>query len=147
MPAPLFLQTQKRRVSGKSLLPNGNLCKLHRGDPAEKVMHSSVSKAVRTACGSPFAWCLNMSIFVEWITCAVAHSLSQGSVALSCPSFWLPTWLVHPWHLSFVLWDREKSLVFLNIQPDRVMWAFSYHMCPEESHMEHSQRILFLNLV
>lgn len=93
-----------------------------------------------------FAWCLNMSIFVEWITHAVAHSLSQGSVALSCP-FWLPTRLVHPWHLSFVLWDTEKSLVFLNIPPDCVMWAFSYHMCPEESHMEHSQSIILKSRV
>lgn len=86
MPAPLILQTQKRRVSGKSLLPNGNLCKLHRGDPAEKVMHSSVSKAVWAACGSPFCLMFEHEYFC-WMNNTCSGSFFKPGLCCSLMSF------------------------------------------------------------
>lgn len=129
MPAPLILQTQKRRVSGKSLLPNGNLCKLHRGDPAEKVMHSSVSKAVWAACGS---FCLMFEHeYFCWMNNTCSGSFFKPGLCCSLMSFLTSYPIGSSMKFIFCTLRYRKSLVFLNIPPDCVMWAFSYHMCPE----------------
>lgn len=68
---------------------------------------------------------LKMSIFVEWMRCAIAHPLSHNPVVILCPSSLVPACLGHPWYLSFVLWDMEKSLISLNTHPDCMIWASS----------------------
>lgn len=93
MLAPLFLQTQKSRVSGKNLLPNGNFCKLHRGDPAEKVIHSSVSKAVPAVCGSPFCPVFEHDCFC-WMNNMCSGSFFKPGLCCSLMSFFLTSYLI-----------------------------------------------------